>query len=221
MENRDVEIEICPSCGNGEMRSVCEVCHMTGVVPKIANGQVLNDTPGVCRFDYRGLQITIEDHGISTGYFKTQIDEIPIAKPSLSEAQAEIDRVLSKRAKRAVSLPVVGFIEHNKVARLTPTAIIGLNRNTRNRQYADGVNGLEFEIPDTPGNRALILDLIEKDAAYKAVEKQVRARFIENRTRGYGRIDVEDYDEVLRGLEAGYAQALKASEAAQEVISHE
>jgi hypothetical protein len=32
IENVRLVLGLCPSCGNGDLRSKCEVCHMTGYV---------------------------------------------------------------------------------------------------------------------------------------------------------------------------------------------
>ena len=192
-----------------------------------SNSQVLNNTPS--KPEYR----TFEHHGVTIwvthrGSFTATIDEITITKDRYADIQKEIERVLSKRAKRRVSLPVVAIMKQDGWNRKTTddtmvtNAVTGINRNSRNLEFTHAIPegfDLLFIIPDTPTNRRRTLALIDAKREYDRLhQEQMDLSF---GATGHGRIDVEDYDAVLTQMEKRYKDALARSEAAQEVISHE
>lgn len=162
-------------------------------------------------FNHRGFEIAVTDRG----QFLCQKDDLEITTYTLKEMQEKIDRIITAKPKTPLALPVVGILQRptsrGKTVTGTPvtikpplemfaTTVNGINRTSRNLQFDNLPKGAELDdvIPDTPANRELTVKYLHTKADWDEISE--KRRDLELGILGYGRIDVEDYDNWVKTL---------------------
>ena len=160
-------------------------------------------------FEHMGVKIDIDQ----SGHFIASIGDVAINKRTLSEAQEAIQKETAAQAKRqTLELAAVGLLHvgtgwgtaANVVGR---TKITGVNRTTRNLQCTDTPKGYEWRtvLPFSEANEKLLADWIASQKETERLWKMVRERSIS--ASGSGRIEAEEYGDILKKVQASYDAA--------------
>lgn len=163
-------------------------------------------------FEHKGYTINVTD----SGYFQTRVEDVSISKTTLDEVKKAIDKE-SGRAKRRVSLKVCGILRKTQSgwrsepfpadSRIGTAIVTGINRTTRDLQIEGVQEGYQFDhiLADTPGNQALLTQLMEQERAVGATRETYKNRHLA--AEGYGRIESGDYEDTLAKLEKLYRKS--------------
>lgn len=156
------------------------------------------------------MTIDINQHGS----FSATYEDIEISASSLADARAAVDKAIAGASKRKLNLPVVGYLSKtdnlrfaDEIGKVVSAVVVGVNRTSRSLQY-EGIpkgHNLSSPLPDNPINRKLLEDYAVARKVENGLDAK-RQKFIVGENMGYGRIDAEDYERVLKELEDSYCK---------------
>lgn len=158
---------------------------------------------------HRNHQIDVD----MNGRFVATVEGVEISSATLAEARQQIDREVDTKPKKQIALRCVAIVEGEAYStrqcerpRVMHVTVNGVNRTTRALQVAEALpKGMKMSagvLPDTPENEAFFVRRLELQAAMQESDQ----RLLDNglRVGGYGRVSIEDYDELLAALEKAY-----------------
>ena len=168
------------------------------------------------------------------GTFRAVIDDVVLDSKTYDDGVVKIDNFLKKKSakKRKIALPVVGLIcdasrwssMDKEEATVVGSGIVsGVNRTDRGLEFAEkiqhpgpipkGVAPHKFEktewtltrvMADTPENRKMLERFVAVRNEYFDLRKRTGG-LTDN--LGYGRINVDDYEDVLAALEENHTKS--------------
>lgn len=165
-------------------------------------------------FEHKGIDIEITDRG----QFMATVGDVEISQPSLELAKALIDKTLSAKPKRTLALKVVGIQRSSKTVyrgeqepegKVAHVTLVSLNRTTRDFQYEGLPKGhkIDSPLPDTPANAKLLERYLAAKEEFDSLNERRQEKMLS--VRQYGRIAIEEYDEVVSDLEKAHKENSK------------
>ena len=149
---------------------------------------------------WSGIPVHIDAHGT----FYAQVDDIEIRADKLETVRTKIDAALKPSAKKVpMSLPIIVYDEDE--GKFTAAVITGVSRTNRSMQLDPPVKTKSYRrkaLADTEANRKLVDEYIIAKKASDTLAREIRRRDIE--VSGYGRIEIEAYDDVVAKLTAAH-----------------
>ncbi len=161
-------------------------------------------------WEHKGYKIDITDRGT----FTAKVGEVDVMGYTLAEAKEKLEKEAVSAAKRKLNLPVVGILttrvnNGGTASKVFRSKLQGVNRTTREWQVdntpADAT--VTDLLPDTEANLALLETYLEAKAHALSITNSIRVKSLAV-GRGYGRIEVGDYEPILQAIEARYKEQL-------------